>query len=387
MERLDVSAAGLSLTGASVGSAERIDAAFAVLDGWVGDAGADAARARVLDGAGRFQAAATRELGEASVASLSGELHAVRATALVEAVEAGGRALADQLRQNRARGDLAAATGWLGWSSGLGVDAAWHGNGFSDARTRLGGQVVGQQRLFGDGRSLGLTLSKARLDTQLDGLGGRAGALIDEAAVFATAASGSTWATGRMMVGRHSHDTQRSVLLGWDLTGVGTRQAGSHRGLDLEAGFDARLGGLRLTPFASARWLQVDFDGFDETGAWGLGLAADGHRAQLANAGLGLDLASGWQGRGGAQHTVAARMQWQPRLSGPLSLGPDAAFSGLGSGARTVEGLGLSEQAGRLELGLESRLPGWGRFTLGLGRDFDARGDGARAEASWRLGF
>lgn len=379
IERLEVSAAGLALEGASLASAVRLDAAFASLDQWrAAPAGASPGTEGFMEGARRFHQAATHESAELSVRSLSGEIHATQRAAVMDAIDAGsaalGRRVASRLGSGLGEG-LASS-----WASGLGSGRGLGSEGFASGQVRTGGQVVGVDQRVGSA-VLGLSLSKSRTDTALEGLGGSARSLVDEAALYAGHRAGEGYLQGRIAAGRVNQQVQRRLLIGRDLVGVASRYGAHYTAIDIEAGRDYSLAGVRLTPFVSSQWARLDSDAFAEMGAWGFGLRSDRQAHAHWQAGAGVDLGRGWTAPNGFTHRISGRLQWQQSLGGSDAF--DARFVGIDAGA-PVAGAGFGRQRLSLDMGLESDLGRHGRLEL------DARqvlGPDARDTTQLSVGF
>lgn len=363
IERLEVSAAGLNLSASALGSATRLDAAFASLDQWrVAPTGPSPGAEGFMEGASRFHQAATLEWAEGSVQSLSGEIHATQRAAVMDALEAGasalGRRVAERLDAELGQG-LASS-----WASGLRSGNGLGADGFSSGQVQLGGQVVGADQRIGRA-VVGMSVSKSRMDTTLEGLGGSARSLVDEAALYAGHRIGEGYVQGRMAAGRVNQMVQRRLLLGSDLVGVASRYGAHYTAADIEAGRDFSVAGFRLTPFVSTRWARLDSDGFHESGAWGFGLRADRQRHAHWQAGMGVDVGRRWFDMHGFTHRLSGRMQWQRDLRGYDAI--QARFVGIDASA-PLDGAGLARQRLSLGLGLESDLGRHGQVDLGVRR-------------------
>jgi outer membrane autotransporter protein len=271
------------------------------------------------------------------------------------------------------------------WAGSLNHSGSLASEGFSQASLSLGGTVVGFDQALGDEALVGLSLSKARLDAGLSGLGGESRALIDEAALYAGWSREGRYVHGRLAQGRINQQMQRRVLLGTTLSGVATQYRAHYSSLGVEAGSHHDWAGMDINPFVSSQWVSLSQDGFGEAGAYGFGLRAGDLEHRFWQAGAGLDVSREWFRADGGSHRVAARLQWQRALRG-ADAGVEASFVGLDAFA-PVHGVGLPRERVLLDVGLESKLTPRSTLGFGLQREFSGRDTGPRLSATFNTTF
>src|SRR5690606_12821238 len=139
---LDVTVAaaggGIGYTPASMAAAERVQGAFEQINDRFSTNSLAGMPGDFLLAAGRFQRAPTIEAAQASLRSLSGELHATAAAMSLRAIDMGNQALSehlDQMREGRAGIGM--------WTQRLDSRGAMWRSGFDGVGFPLGGWLVG----------------------------------------------------------------------------------------------------------------------------------------------------------------------------------------------------------------------------------------------------
>jgi fibronectin-binding autotransporter adhesin len=133
---------GIGYTPASMGAAERVQGAFEQLNQMIATDSLDGVSGDFLHSAGQFQQAPSIEAAQASLRSLSGQLHTASAAMTFRAIDAGNQALSDRLDGLR---DGSAAVGM--WTRQLGGSGDMERSGFDGVGFQLKKLLVGRQRL------------------------------------------------------------------------------------------------------------------------------------------------------------------------------------------------------------------------------------------------
>src|SRR6185312_6167961 len=142
---LDVTTAaagdGVSYTPASMGSARRVQGAFEQVDSKIAAGNLSGVSSDFLQAAGQFQQAPTLQAAQASLQSLSGELHAASAAMTFEAIDASSRALSDRFDALLGKG---AGSGI--WTQDINMGGNMVRTGYDGIGFQLNGWLVGSDR-------------------------------------------------------------------------------------------------------------------------------------------------------------------------------------------------------------------------------------------------
>jgi fibronectin-binding autotransporter adhesin len=350
---LDVTTAaagdGVSYTPASFGSARRVQGAFEQLDDKIATGDLADVPGDFLQAAGQFQRAPTLQAAQASLQSLSGQLHAASAAMTFETIGASSRALSDRFDNLLDKG-----TGFGMWTHDLGMGGDMARAGFSDVGFQLNGWLVGNDRQIGRsgvaGYAFGQSQGQQRLHQGYDHDRSRS----TEGMLYAAWLDGNWYTQGRVGFGHFQQDTTRQILLGEGTQGVGTQYGGNYDVAHGESGLRFQHGNTNVTPFANVEYARIGRDGFAEQGAGGFGLRSNAQSLDRWQAGLGVRAGRHWDLDGGRTVDFSARAQWERTLA---SHGDEfnASFVGLQQWQPLV-GIGLSRYSGEFDAALDARL-------------------------------
>ncbi len=371
--RLDVTAAAQSmgLTAASVGSAERIESGFDAID--AGQLGNDDSATDFIKGAGAIQGTATAAAAERTLSSLSGELHNADTAFAMMAVESNRRALESRVDA------LQAAPLSGGWSDGVRQQRA-----VSHFDVDADGWMMGSDARLSDRLTVGMALSQTDGYAYSDQRRDREHNRQVEGQLYGAWNLGRGYLLGTLAVGRMQRWTQREIVLGNEAFGVDADYAQRYGTAGLQAGLPVRLGAVRITPYAGVQTLQMERDGFSESGAFGFGLSTDDSTLRASQSLLGARFATDWRW-GSRLWSLQGRAEWQHLLDqsgGDI----DARFTGLDVWAPIV-GAELDSDVGVFGLGLQTGFGRRGSFRF----DLDTRNEHGQtwtsAMATWSTGF
>lgn len=350
---LDVTTAaagdGVSYTPASFGSARRVQGAFEQLDDKIATGNLADVPGDFLQAAGQFQQAPTLQAAQASLQSLSGQLHAASAAMTFETIGASSRALSDRFDNLLDRG-----AGFGMWTHDLGMGGDMARAGYSDVGFQLNGWLVGNDRQIGRsgvaGYAFGQSQGQQRLHQGYDHDRSRS----TEGMLYAAWLNGNWYTQGRVGFGHFQQDTTRQILLGDRTQGVGTQYGGDYDVAHGESGLRFQHGNSHITPFANVEYARIGRDGFAEQGAGGFGLRSNAQSLDRWQAGLGVRAGRHWDLDGGRTVDFSARAQWERTLA---SHGDEfnASFVGLQQWQPLV-GIGLSRYSGDFDAALDARL-------------------------------
>ncbi|KRG46775.1 hypothetical protein ARC20_04870 [Stenotrophomonas panacihumi] len=303
--RVDVVAAAASALGtptaATLGSATRVEDAFDALQGSAGTLTAPVAGADVLQGAAKIQQVAGATALQATLDSLSGQLHTLAGSATFDGIDQNRRTLATHFDELHARQLPAGA--WMRETGGLGQSGG-------AAAYDLRGWMVGQDVRLGD-TVLGYAFGENRAFSQVAESGDRGRDRQTQAQVYGGWSRGGFYALGQLGAGHYARDLDRHLLLGDTWFGTTSRYDGQFSSAGVEGGFRFGLGArLSLTPYAGLQYASVETPAFAEQGGLGYGLRSEGGTTTRTTA-LG-GLRAGFA-RGGWDWNAYA--EWQQPLS------------------------------------------------------------------------
>jgi autotransporter-associated beta strand protein len=373
---------GMSYTAASFGTAQRVQSAFDQLNSQLGQAapaGMAPASASFIQGAGSLQHASSVAAVQASLQSLSGQLHAASAAMTFEAIDAGTRALSDRFDS------LLDAPKAGGWTQGLGYHGGMSRSGYGNVGYDLSGSLVGQDYRIGSNGFAGYALSQSqglgRLNESADQ--GHSHAL--EGMLYGGVVRGAWYTMGRFGIGSYRETMRRQLELGNQFAGVASDINGRYGVAYGESGYRLALGRTQVTPYMSLQYAQIQRDGFNELGAYGFGLKSAAQSTARWQAGAGLRATHDWALAGGGSLSLQGRMLWQQSfgLRGEVF---DASFSGINQFA-PVGGIGLSRYGGVFGTTLDWHMTPRASLQLGYDQYLGQRQQAKMATANFRLDF
>jgi fibronectin-binding autotransporter adhesin len=362
--------AGVSYTPASMGSAVRVQGAFEQLDQKIAAGDSDSVSGAFLRSAGAFQQSPNLRAAQASLESLSGELHAASAALTFEAIDASNRALSDRFDTLLDSRETAGV-----WIHNLDVGGSMARSGFDGIGFQLDGWMAGSDRRIGATGVAGFAFGQSNGRQQLDGRADRNRSRSTEGMLYAGWSSGHRYVQGRVGFGHYRQDVSRQLLLGSNYQGVGTDYNGRYDVAYGESGLHFERGGTQLTPFVDLQYARIDRDAFAEQGAGGFGLRAHAQVLDRWQAGFGVLAAHRWDFGGGRSLDFSARVEWQRTLASHGDVF-DASFVGIDQW-QPLAGVGLSRRSAVFGLDLDAHLSD--NAALKFGYDY---GRGDRAESN-----
>ena len=372
--RLDVLSAAASMgriTPASLSAAERVESAFQEIDGQR-EVGEGPLADGFIRAAGEFQRIGNADLARASLASLSGELHAMASSTTFDAVDMNRRALSSQFAGSAALDARPAA-----WMQQLGGGGQ---GGFSGSEQAVDGWMIGRDMRMGNAIA-GFAFGETRADSRRAGSRDRGRDRQAQSLAYAGVASGNAYVLGQAGFGRFDRQLERHLFTGQRSMGVFSNYAGDFATASLESGY--RFGGVDggITPYLGAEYTRIESDGFNELGGDGLGLRADAWTSSRSQAIAGLraerSLLSGLSLHGYAE--------WQHTLSAN-GLDVEAGFTGADAWSPLL-GLQPARSGGLFGLGLDAPVGRSGMVSFGFDQRFGPRGDARMVSLRYALGF
>ncbi|HET7663082.1 MAG TPA: autotransporter domain-containing protein, partial [Rhodanobacteraceae bacterium] len=333
-----------------------------------------------VQAAGQFQQSPNYRAAQASLESLSGQLHAASAGMTLQAIDATGRALSDRLERLSLQADKPQM-----WMSQLQQGGNMTRSGFASVDYQLNGWLVGRDMRLGAHTFAGFAFSQGRGTEQLNGRFDRNRSRHTAGMVYLGWLGQSWYTHGRIGMGHYHQDMNRRLLLGLRYQGVWTDYDGHYNVAYGEMGRHFDLGIMRLTPFADVEYDRVVRNGFAERGAGGFGLKADDQTLSRWQGGLGLKLARQWHFAHGRSLSLDARAQWRQTLSASGTVF-DASFVGLDEW-QPLTGVGLSRRSAVFGLDLNARPSANTFVTLGYEYLTGDRGKAGVALAHFSLAF
>ncbi|QWT18729.1 autotransporter domain-containing protein [Bacillus sp. NP157] len=362
---------GVSYTAASLSSAERVQGALTQLNTSIASGNPSGVSSDFLRAAGEFQQAPTLQAAQASLQSLSGQLHAAGAAMTFQAIDASGRALADHF--DSVLGNTASAGTWT-QNFNLGGDMGR--TGYDGVGFQLNGWLVGSDRQIGPGGIAGFAFGQSVGQQQLDQSYDHNRSRSTEGMLYAGWLNGQWYTQGRVAVGQFRQDVSRQLLLGNDTDGVSTSYDGTYNVAYGETGLHLDVAGTRVMPYVNAEYTSIHRDGFTESGAGGFGLRAGGQVIDRWQGGAGLRANHHWALDGGRGVDFSAGAQFRRTLASHGDVF-DASFVGLPQW-QPLAGIGLSRYSSIVNLGLNATLSA--RTRLDFAYDYE-KGQRDQAQA------
>jgi autotransporter-associated beta strand protein len=362
INRIDVTkaVAGMGLTGASVASAARVESAMQAIDLQLGGGTPIGIGTAFIDAAGALQQSASVANADASLRSLSGELHAASAAMTFDAIDAGRRALGqrvDTLAQAPAQAG--------GWARDLAASGELGRAGFGQLGMDATGSMIGNDWRLGRTALLGMAMNRLEQSGWLDGSGDRSRGHQREVQLYAAGWRGGWQAQAQLASGTFQRQMQRELLLGGLRDTAATRLSGDYQAAFGEVGRRLDVGGLALTPYLGAQFVRVANDGFVESGDSGFGLRANAWDSRRWQGFAGVRGERAWR-VGGVDLRADARVEWQRTLSSSGQLF-EASFTGVEQWA-PMQGMGLGERSQLFALGMSAAFGGKATFRFDLSR-------------------
>ncbi|WP_250628070.1 autotransporter domain-containing protein [Pinirhizobacter soli] len=353
---------GVSYTPTSFSSAQRVQGVFTQLNSKIAAGNMASVSSDFLQAAGQFQQAPTLQAAQASLQSLSGQLHAASAAMTFEAIDASGRALSDHFDEV-----LGKKAGFGAWTQNLNVGGNMGRAGYDGVGFQLNGWLVGNDRQLGSSGVAGFAFGQSQGQQQLDQSYDHNRSRSTEGMLYAGWLNGNWYTQGRIGFGHFQQDVSRQLLLGTSADGVSTNYSGNYNVAYGETGLHLDVAGSRIMPFVNVEYASIERGGFTEQGASGFGLRADGQTLDRLQAGVGLRAARHWtlDGGRGVDFTVGAQFRRTLASHGDEF---NASFVGLQQ-FQPLVGIGLSRYSGVLNLGLNATLSA--RTSLNFGYDYE----------------
>lgn len=360
--RVEVSAIqGLNYTAASTASAARVELAMKAIDRQIAHAGPGAIGGGFIAAAGDFQRAPTMAIAEASLESLSGELHATADAMTYESIDAGRRALSSRFDELAAQPRLVGA-----WQRNLDESGGMTRSGFAGFDYAISGNILGQDMRIGEGGVFGFAASRSSGNGWLDGRNDRSRSRQDEAQLYGGVIGDNAYLQGRLGSGRFERKVDRQILLGTHASGAATGYSGAYDVAHIESGLRFRFGQSRLAPYLASQLARIRNDGFDESGADGFGLKVRASRSERWQAIAGLRANRDWTLANGGWIGLDARAEWQRTLASSGGVF-DASFVGVEQW-QSLAGIGLADRSRLLGIGLDLGLSEHGRLHFDVSR-------------------
>jgi len=249
--RIDVSraVAALGLPMPTQASAVRVEAAMSAIDGQLAGQAPAGIGQDFIDAAGRLQQAASVAEADASLRSLSGELHAVADAMTYDVIAAGRRALGVH-----AAGRAAGGRAGQDWYQALGAPGQ---GALGIARYRADGWMLGSEGRLGAHGFAGMAFGETLAAGGVQGGRDRGRDRQTQAMLYAGAELDGVHVVGLLGSGRFDRRIDRGLWLGEQVQGVASGHAGRYFTASVEAG--RRLGGddAWLAPYAGAEYVRL----------------------------------------------------------------------------------------------------------------------------------
>jgi autotransporter-associated beta strand protein len=375
-DRLDVirTTGGMgAIDTASMESAVRVENAFRKLDQVQAGTGTHVVSDGFFRAAGAFQEMATTDAAKSSLRSLSGELHAMASSMTFDAIDMQRRALSSRFDTLNMSERILPGT----WATRLGEAGrgGYMGNDFS-----VSGWMMGNDHRVGDAGIAGFAFSEARADNHRSRQFGRSRDRQAQGQAYFGTLRGDAYTLGQVGFGRYDRDMSRYLQLRESSAGVHANYAGDFISASFESGYRFSFQDAGITPYLGADYARVASAGFNESGADGFGLRANGSISERFQATAGVRGEKNWSGA-----TWRAYAEWQQTVSSS-GLSIDASFVGIDAWS-SLSGLQPSRSGGLFGISVDSWLSRNARLSFGYDQRFGPRGEARMVSATLRTGF
>lgn len=378
--RLDIAATAMSfgrISAASAAAATRMEQAFRKIDAH--DDGAAIAEPG-MEGfkslAGEFQRASTQTEAEASLASLSGELHAAADAMTFDAIGMNRRALSSRFDQWV---DQPLQSGDWYRRLGEGGRGSYGANGF-----QMNGWMLGSDLRLGEHGVVGVAFGEIRSHNR-SGSRDRSQDRQAQGQFYLGGIRGNAYAMGQLGFGRYRRQLRRELLLGRVSRGVASEYAGDFLSASLETGYRFGTGAVAVTPYLGTEYARVGRGGFMEAGADGFGLRTEASVGERTTAVGGLRAERAWESGNGRGFALRGYVEWQQTLAA-RGMGIDASFVGVEAWA-PLAGVSPEISGGVFGVGFDSRLSEAAMLSFGYDQGFGPRAPARMASAKLVLAF
>ena len=373
--QINAAAAAMGFTGASLDAAQRVESAFGAIDG-----GLVPPNSIFVGGAADLQnTALNAAIAERSLSSLAGQMHTANLALTLESMDAGRRAMTDRFDSLVDRPTLAGS-----WSQNLRDSGGLAQSGFTGLDYQMDGWMMGQDVRVGRNGVFGLAASHAESSGWMSELGDRTRNRQTQAQAYAGWLGEQAYLRGGIGAGQFDREVERNVQLGLRSEGVNTLGGGEYAFANIETGYRFAVGAFGLSPYVGSQYAHIRNDGFNEAGASGFGLRADGWNFDRWQAYSGLRVNRDWQMANGMQLGWDARAEWQRTLSSDNPL--FASFTGIDQWS-PVSGLSMARQSNLFGLGFNARWQNGSLLRLDLSHRQSELGDNSLVNASYRYRF
>ena len=366
------------MSAASLASASRVENAFLQIDGQQrGEDRSEPVTAGFIEMAGELQRSSTQMEAKASLASLSGELHAAADAMTFDAIGMNRRALSsrfDQLIDQPAqRGD---------WYQRLG-EAGRGSYGANDFQ--MDGWMLGSDLRLGEHGVVGAAFGEIQSHNAVGSSRDRSHERQAQGQFYMGSVRGNAYALGQVGFGRYDRRLRRELLLGQASHGVASEYSGDFLSVSLETGYRFGTGAIAMTPYLGTEYARVNRNGFMEAGASGFGLKTDASVGERTLAVGGLRAERAWKDDHGRGFALRGYAEWQETVAAQ-GLGIDASFVGVEAWAPLV-GASPEISGGVFGVGFDSRMSDAATVSFGYDQGFGARKQARMMSAKLVLEF
>lgn len=367
-------------TPASMSSAVRVQGAFQKLNARIASGHAAGVSNNFLAAAGRLQQAPTLEAAQASLTSLSGQLHVAAPAMVFKSIDASNLALSERFGRLIDR-----HSGFGMWTRKLDMGGDMVQSGFDSVGFQMHGWLVGSDHRIGRSGVAGYAFGQSRGVQRLDKSINRDDSRSTEGMMYAGWVEPHAYALARVGFGHYSLDVDRNLLLGYSELGVGSHSQGGYSAFYGETGLRLDPVSVRVTPFVDMGYQRSGQSGFAEQGGGGFGLRGSARTLDRLQAGVGLRADRTWAFGHGRSVDLTARARWQHTVASRGDVF-NASFVGMQQWTPLV-GIGLSRRYALYGVGLNARWSAHAAIRLHYDREVGTRGSARMLSANVDFSF
>ncbi|TCV97073.1 autotransporter-associated beta strand protein [Luteibacter rhizovicinus] len=370
-----VATQSMSASPVALASAQRLDGAFQQINQNLAGSSASTASLdqKLLLAAGSIQQSPTTRVAQASLESLSGQLHAASTAVTFAGIDASNDALMAHFDQ---------MSGGGAWMQSLGHQGSLSRGGFGNVGFALDGGLVGSDIRLGNSGFAGMAIGQSSSIGQLADSADRSRSRGTEGMFYAGTRGSHWYGVGRVGFGSYRENMQRMLQLGEQAAFVGSDATGRYNVAYGEFGYRADTNAFAFMPFMNLQYASIRRSAFQESGGDGFGLSANAQTTSRWQAGIGVRGGRSWLTSWGTIR-LDARLGWQNAFATRGEVF-SARYTGIAQWA-PVEGIGLSRRAGTAGVTLGWQMSPRTQFGFNVDQRLADRDNSRSASATFRM--
>ena len=197
------------------------------------------------------------------------------------------------------------------WFQGFGTIADQDNRqGISGYDADTAGAAIGADMLFGENFRAGLALSYAATDVDANGSADKTSIDSYQGSLYGSYTQGDYFFDGIVSFGRNDNDGARNVVVGTVNRTARGDFSSDQTSLTGRLGRNYYYNDLTVTPYASLLYVNLDTDGYTETGAGAANLVVGSETTELLQSTFGVSISKEMRTAAGARFIPEAHIAW-----------------------------------------------------------------------------